>query len=783
MKKLDIRLMRMISHSKGQFFSIVAIVGAALSLYVLFNITTLNINAAVEKYYEMTNVNDLQVQLVKIPQSALGDLGRMKGIKAIQGRVSFDVPLKVADPDEKVSLRLISIPPEGERINKLYYMTAPLETLGDEEIVLLEQFAKARQMTLGEPVTPYINGRDHDLKLAGIAASPEFIYLMENEQALLPNPDKFGIGFVSEAFAQSAYGFAGSYNELLITLNDSADPDDMVEAINQRLSRYGVKRVIKLEDQLSHNVLTQKIEGIEKMANVLPVMFLFVGGIIIVIMLSRVVSNDRIPIGVLKALGYSNRHILLHYTKYALAIGLVGSIIGIVLGLALSGPLSQVFVSYFNIPFVEIKIYPLYIFKAVALTSAFCIVSGLLGARAVLKILPADAMRAEAPKSGKRILLERVAFIWKPIAFSWKIVIRNVLRTKRRFIFLAFGLSMAYAINTVPLYMGSTMPLMFEEQYKVYQRMDYSVEFSKPLSENVIADLKHLIDYEAIEPKAEYPFELMNGWRKKNVMLIGLPRDTTMYHFVDTKGNVSPPVKNGILVTEALAKALHVKEDDLVKIRNFIPGKEDVSLPVTGVVKQYLGSNAYMDLETMQKLLLDRNMITGVTLTSTADVKDVLKDVKHVSAVRSSQDVSDAFLEYLDTMIVATNAYMLFGGILGFAIVYNATIIGIAERRMEFASLRVLGFDKSDVFRIVTRENAILAIVAILAGIPLGMAMINAMATAFSSDMMTLPVIYPPKVFVSAAVATFFFVAIAQLAARKKIYDMDFIEALKSRIS
>lgn len=783
MKKLDKRLIRMIGHSKGQFFSIVAIVAAALSLYILFNITTININEAVADYYSITNVNDLQVQLVRIPQSAVADLERMDGIKAVQARVSFDVPMKTDDPDEKVTLRLMSLPPGGEQINKLYYMSQPLTKVADDQIVLLDQFAKARHMKLGETIRPFIGGRDQQLTLAGIAASAEFIYLMENEQALLPNPEKFGIGFVSEAFAQSAYGFAGSYNELLITLDAGTDPDDMAEKVSDRLDRYGVKRVITLADQLSNNVLVQKIEGIEKMANVLPVMFLFVGGIIIVIMLSRVVSNDRIPIGVLKALGYGNGHILSHYTKYALAIGLVGSIIGIVAGLLLSGPLSQVFVSYFNIPFVSIKVYPLYILKAILLTSVFCISSGLLGARTVLKIMPADAMRAEAPKSGKRIFLERITFVWKHIAFSWKIVIRNILRTKKRFIFLAFGLSLAYGINTVPLYMGSTMPLMFTEQYKVYQRMDYSVEFSRPLSDSAVTMVKQLVDHDQIEPKAEFPFEMINGWRKKNVILIGVPADTVMYRFVDTKGQPSPPKPGGIMVTEALAKALHVKEGDLIKIRNFIPGKADVTLPVTRVVKQYLGSNAYMDLETMQRLLLDRNMITGVTLTSDADVKEVLKDVTNISAVRSSQDISDSFLEYLDTMIVATNAYMLFGGILGFAIVYNATIIGIAERRMEFASLRVMGFDKSDVFRIVTRENALLALVSIVIGIPLGMGMINTMSVAFSSDMITLPAIYPPRVFISAALATLLFVVIAQLAARKKIYDMDFIEALKSRIS
>jgi len=579
------------------------------------------------------------------------------------------------------------------------------------------------------------------------------------------------------------FGFMGSYNEVLLTLNDKDSIDDIAEAVEKRLDKYGVKKITKLEDQLSNNVLVQKIEGIEKMSSALPVLFLVVAAIIISIMLSRIVNNDRMAIGVLKALGYSNIRILSHYTKYALAIGLTGSVFGITGGLVLSRPMSQLFVSFFNIPLSGIEIQYGYIISAILLTSLFCIGSGLFGARGILKIMPADSMRPEAPKAGKRILLERVTFLWRRLPFSWKMVIRNIMRNKRRFIFLVLGLALAYAINTVPLFMSDAMVTMFELQYGVYQTMDYTIDFAKPLNHEAINEISHLIDADKIEPRLEYPFELKNGWRKKSVGIIGVPKETAFYRFVDNKGNpVSLPEK-GIFITEGLSKSLSVKKGDTIAIRSFLPDRDDVEVEVTGIVKQYLGSNAYMNINVMEELLLEDGMITGVSVASEDNLKDKLKDIKNISTVRSSADIKKSFEEYLDTMIAAISAYMLFGGILGFALVYNATIIGISERTNEFAALRIMGFDKKDIYGMIGKENSVMTGIAILTGIPLGAAMITGMVESFSTDMITLPVIMTPSIFVRAAVASVIFVVIAQLATLKKIYNLNFIDALKSRIS
>jgi len=784
MRKLDVRLLRMVRHSKGQFVSVTVIVAVALCIYILFSITSTNLRNSVDYYYKITNISDLTIQLVKIPQGALDNLQSIEGVRDVQGRVCVDVALEVEEEKERVKIRLISIPDNGGSINKLYSEQKVSMKLEDNSsVILLEQFAKARNIKIGDVIYPRINGRIHSLKVSGIASSSEFVYLMENEQSLMPAPEKFGVAYTSEAFAQSVFGYRGSYNEVLVTTETDADIDDVIDRIEQKLDKYGVKKIIKLEDQLSNDVLEQELDGIEMLSSVLPVMFLTVAAIIISIMLSRIVNNDRMAIGVLKALGYGNRIVLSHYIKYALAIGLAGAILGIWGGMMLAGPISRYYTVFFNIPLAGVKIQYGYIFYGILLTCMFCTVSGLLGARRVIRIMPADSMRPEAPKSGKRTFIEKVTFFWKHVPFSWKMVIRNILRNKKRFAFLVLGLAMAYGINTVPLYMKDAMMSMFELQYGEYQKMDYTIQFNGPQNERIIVDLNNLIEVRRIEPRIEYPFELAKDWRKMTVSVIGVPRQTAFHKFIDMKDNVIILPESGIFITEAIAEKLNAKKGDTITIKSFIPGKDDIETNVMGIFKQYLGANAYMNIESMEELLLEEQLITGVSVAAQADLKDELKDVANISAVNSVDDMYRAFEEYMDLMLLAIGFYMLFGGVLGFALIYNSTIIGISERTMEFATLRIMGFDRKDVYGMICRENFVMGGIAIIVGIPLGAGMIKGMVESFSSDIMTLPYILKPEAFIQAAAATIIFVIIAQLATLRKIYNLNFIDALKSRIS
>lgn len=783
MRKLDLRLLRFIKNTKGQFLSVILVVVLALCIYVSFSMTAMNLKNTVDYYYDLTNFADISVQVLKISQGHVEKLKNIEGIEQVQGRIRFDVPLQVEDANEKVKVRIISIPRKEEQVNGLYMLEGKPVKNKFQGAVLLEQFANARGIMVGDQITPYINGRSYALDIIGIGASAEYVYLMENEQTLLPAPEKFGAVYVTEEFAQSVYGYKGSYNEILIQVKDQNKIDEIIKKLEKRLDKYGIKRIIEREDQLSNRMLTEEIKQLEKTSTVVPVLFFMVAAFILYIILHRMVKNDRINIGILKALGYGNLSILFHYIKYTLLIGIIGSILGILGGIFISGMLANLYIQYYNIPILKLDIYYAYILYAVVLTGIFCVLSGLMGAKSVLQIMPADSMRPETPKAGGRIFLEKITFIWRRISFSWKIVIRNIIRRKKRFVFLVLGIALTYGINTVPVFQQDAMLSMFSLHYGSFQKMDYNIDFSKPMNHRAINELKHLVKIDIIEPKLEYPFELSSGWRKKVVNIVGIPYNTELYAFEDvSKKSIKLP-KEGIFITEGLAKKLKVHQGEFVKIKNFIPGKEDVKVEVKGVIKQYLGINAYMHIGTMDKLLAEKGMITGVSITSEDDVVEKLKNMKNISSVQSVEDMKNSFLQFLDSVMAATGILMLFGGVLGFAIVYNATMISISERTMEFSSLRVMGFDKKEIFHMVTKENMVMTVIAIIIGIPIGWMMCNGIAQAFNTEIYTIPVILTPKTFIISAVATIGFVMIAQLATLRKIYHLNFMDALKNRIS
>ncbi|ABR46826.1 protein of unknown function DUF214 [Alkaliphilus metalliredigens QYMF] len=785
MKKLDVRLLRMIKNTKGQFISIVVVIILALTIYGSFNMMADNMGNTISHYYEITNFGDVFVEVVRIPRAAIDQLTTIEGVEVAQGRVTADVPLRVEDPNEKVNVRIVSLPREDYRINELYTIEGREMQEDVRTTVVLEQFSEARGIQLGDQITPYIAGREYPLEMIGIVGSPEYIYLMENQQSLLPTPERFGVIYVTEEFAQSVLGFQGSYNEVMIKIEDEHLDriDSITDEIEDQLDRYGVRRTIKREDQLSNSMMMEEVSQLDQMATSVPLLFLVVAAVIINIMLSRIVKNDRMAIGVMKALGYGNFNIMGHYVKYALAIGLVGAVIGIIFSVFLSQAFTNLYIQFFNIPLLQMDVYYIYVLYGLILTSVFCIVSGLIGARSVLRILPADSMKPEAPKAGGRILLEKVKFIWNRISFSWKMVIRNILRNKKRGIFLVLGIALTFGITMLPIFMTSVWGNLFTIHYGEFQTMEYNVDFAHPMNDNAIRELQQIIDVDHIEPKIEIPFELRNGWRKQVVSVIAVPRDTRFYHFTSPSKQSINLDTRGMIITEGIARSLGAQIGDEILLKSFMPDQEDQLIRVSGITQQLLGSNGYMDIETMNDVLGERGIITGALIDSQDDVSLKLQDVKNISLVQSVEDMKNSFEEFMEMMIYSVSILMLFGGILGFAIVYNTTIISISERIMEFSSLRVLGFEKNEIYKMISRENAVMTVLGIAVGVPVGYGMCYGIVSAFETDLYKIPLIITPSSYVFAAMMTAFFVAIAQLATIRKIYKMNFIDALKNRIS
>jgi len=242
--------------------------------------------------------------------------------------------------------------------------------------------------------------------------------------------------------------------------------------------------------------------------------------------------------------------------------------------------------------------------------------------------------------------------------------------------------------------------------------------------------------------------------------------------------------KSGVLITETLAKNLRLNIGDMVKLGTFIPGRNDVYVEVREIIRQTLGLNAYMDIGYMGEILLEKNTVNGIYLNSNdGKIYEELVKASQITSVISIEDTRSIFEEYMAIMNVSLTFMVIFSGILGFCIVYNATSIIIGEREMEFSALRVLGLSQNEIFKMILNENNILMLAGIIAGIPLGMVMLSSLSEMVSTDMFSFHMAPTSNALIYAALLTALFVFFAQFAAYQKIKRLDLLSALKNRMN
>lgn len=781
MNKLNLRLFRTIKHTLGQYIAVSLVIIIGIMSYVGFSMAMINLQTTVDAYYSSTKAADIYVELNRIPENALKFLYEIEGIVDIQGRVKDD--FSYTDKNGvRGTLRIVSVPAAQEKALHSLYIREGSFFRGNRGVMVIQPYAKAVGLEVGDPINVQINGKTYKLTVEGIVSSSEFIYVIENEQTLLPDNEKFGVIFLEESFAQKAFGYDNSYNDLLIKVEDEEQIESIVDALEKKLKRYGASRIISQADQLSNRMVSEEIKQGKNSAQTVPFIFLIAAAAIIVTMITKIVRNDRMAIGILKAMGYNNIQLMGHYSMYAMGIGLIGGSVGIFLGLKVAELFAKMYVEFsFDIPMLVGNMYIEYVLGAIVLTVIFCVGAGLFGSRRIMNIHPAESMRPDAPKVGKGIFLERVRILWENISFSWKIVLKNIFRSKKRFFFLTMGIALTYAITVFPLFQSLAIDQVFLQHYTDFQKMDYNVNFLRPMNENTLNDIKGAIKVSDIEGKIEFPFKIEHEWKSKIINIIGVAPDTVFYDFTDEAGTPLQLPDDGMLLSAGLARIMDIEAGDEIYVKTFLPERDDQWVQVKGLVKQNLGSNAYMDIEYMQKNFMDAELITGLYLDSADDVKSNLDKMKNVGSIQSVIDMKEGFMQFMDVLYMSISLMIGFAGILGFAIIYNSTIISINERQLEFSSLRVMGFTKNEIFKTVVYENLIMTLFGIVLGIPLAAWMLGGIGEALSTEFYSLKVEVPTMIYVYGGIITIVFVIIAQLATYNRLHKLNFIDALKNR--
>lgn len=780
MTPLNKRIIRKLKESKLQYAAIIVVMFLGIMIYISFNMGIYNFENSVMTYYDKNNFGDIYAEVMKIPSGGLLEINNIPGVKKVEGRIKKDVVLKTK-AGEKVSLRLVSFDP-SDQINRLFTIDGKTVMNSKYEGFVIEHFFEARGIEIGDILHPQIAGKVYDIEVVANVGSPEYIYLLKDQQTLLPNFKQFGLMYVDKSFLQDSLGIGNAYNEIVIDVAKGYNVEKVKNAVDKVIDKYGVRSLYTKKNQLSNRVVSEEIKGGKQSADTVPLLFIIIATIILSVMLKRLVKGDRVTIGVLKSMGYSNMQVLIHYSKFSIFIGSFGALIGIGTGILLSKYFTSMYLTFYKVHYVTVEYYPMYLVMALILGIGFSVAAGFWGARGVLQIEPAESMRKEPPKKGKRVFLEKTK-IWGKIKFSTKMVWRNLMRAKGRVLFIAFGVAVTFLVTVMPLFLFDVSINLFTRQFGEVMTMDYNVKFDRPMSKESIDTIKSKIEYEKIEPVLEYPFNINHKWKSKGVSVIGVMPHTDMYHFNNINKQIVNISKGDVFITEGLAKLLSVKVGDTIEIENYLPGKDDLRVKVTEIVEQGLGTNIYMDYPTMASKLADTNSITGVYINSDDDIKSILGNVKNISEVQSLQDMQGTFEEFMQITIASISSMLFIGFILGFAIIYNSTIMVINKRKLEFSSLRILGMAKKQIFNIVFKENIVIMIIGITIGIPLSALSASKISEVFSTDFYTFPGEVPTRSYIYGAIATVIFVLIAQGASYFRINRLNFIEALKERIT
>lgn len=356
---LNRKLLRDLGHMKGQIAAIAVVIGAGVMVLIL-SVTALDaISLSKDRFYETNNFAEIFSDLKRAPEGVAERLREIPGVNLVETRVVAPVRLEIPDFPDPVRGLLLSIP-DGRQpdLNRLYIREGSLPESGrSDQVAISEPFAEAHGLRAGDRLCAIINGRLETLIVSGIVLSPEFIYQL-GPADLIPDYERFGLLWMNRRALGNAFAMDGAFNNVVMTLQAGARPAEVIEAIDLVLAPYGGTGAYDREDQLSHRFLIQEIEQLEVHAYILPAIFLGVAAFLLNVLMARIIRTQRQQLAVLKAFGYGNRAIALHYAQMTGLIIVIGSLVGIAFGAWAGQGIAAIYAEYFRFPELSMRFQP-----------------------------------------------------------------------------------------------------------------------------------------------------------------------------------------------------------------------------------------------------------------------------------------------------------------------------------------------------------------------------------------------------------------------------------------
>ena len=825
-------LLREIKRTFTKFLSIFAICALGVAFFAGIRATSPDMKEAGDRLYNTYNLSDISVISTSgLTADNIRDLESIEGIRAVRASLFVDAMARGTGEKEK-NLRLYSMPiklkseyaPLIDLIPDYGIDTSPEYEMNGVEIVSgrmpLNDTETALDYTLegslvkqlGDEITLTTSGGTVMLRVVGFIRSPMYISMFERGTSSIGNGTSDGFAYASG----NAISSLGTKLPVMSLLNTYYTRADIVISGKEGLSAYSdeyealVNEVTdRIEDYASTQSGTWYIQGrsgnpgysdysentdrIAAVGDVFPLIFFIVAALVCLTTMTRMVEEQRIEMGTMKALGYGGWQIAMKYAVYAMSACISGGVVGAIIGFKL---FPYVIMKAYSIMYYLGKLETPYradiAFMAIAAMAVCTAAATFSACYASLKEVPATLMRPKAPKAGRRVLLEKIPFIWKKLSFTSKVTVRNLFRYKKRFFMSVIGIAGSGALLVTAFGLNDSIFGIIEKQFGDIWQMDVQAYVYEAMP---LADMQELLgknpandDFDSVMFCLDSQMECKNGGRSQNgVHLLGVESAESMAGRINLHNGGAPVTldDSGVVVTAKLAETLSIKAGDEINMRT---GGEDHLMRVIGVADNYVYHYVYITAayyetvfgKAMQYNGLMGNLKDGLTDETMDAMSTQLLSDSRMYTVRTIESIYASVWDSLSILNYVVLVLILGSGMLTFVVMLNLTNINIGERMRELATLRVLGFYDKEMYAYIFRENNALSVIGAFVGLLFGKIMHLFVIRTCEVDMVMFVRSAKPLSYVYAFALTIVFSLIVNLLMRPKVRAIDMVESLKS---
>ncbi len=825
-------LLREIKRTFTKFLSIFAICALGVAFFAGIRATSPDMKEAGDRLYNTYNLSDISVISTSgLTADNIRDLESIEGIRAVRASLFVDAMARGTGEKEK-NLRLYSMPiklkseyvPLIDLIPDYGIDTSPEYEMNGVEIVSgrmpLNDTETALDYTLegslvkqlGDEITLTTSGGTVMLRVVGFIRSPMYISMFERGTSSIGNGTSDGFAYASG----NAISSLGTKLPVMSLLNTYYTRADIVISGKEGLSAYSdeyealVNEVTdRIEDYAStqsgtwyiqdrsgnpgYSDYSENTDRIAAVGDVFPLIFFIVAALVCLTTMTRMVEEQRIEMGTMKALGYGGWQIAMKYAVYAMSACISGGVVGAIIGFKL---FPYVIMKAYSIMYYLGKLETPYradiAFMAIAAMAVCTAAATFSACYASLKEVPATLMRPKAPKAGRRVLLERIPFIWKKLSFTSKVTVRNLFRYKKRFFMSVIGIAGSGALLVTAFGLNDSIFGIIEKQFGDIWQMDVQAYVYEAMP---LADMQELLgknpandDFDSVMFCLDSQMECKNGGRSQNgVHLLGVESAGSMAGRVSLHNGGTPVTldDSGVVVTAKLAETLSIKAGDEINMRT---GGEDHLMRVIGVADNYVYHYVYITAAYYEtvfgKAMLYNgfmgNLKDGLTDETMDAMSSQLLSDSRMYTVRTIESIYASVWDSLSILNYVVLVLILGSGMLTFVVMLNLTNINIGERMRELATLRVLGFYDKEMYAYIFRENNALSVIGAFVGLVFGKIMHLFVIRTCEVDMVMFVRSAKPLSYVYAFALTIAFSLIVNLLMRPKVRAIDMVESLKS---